>query len=65
MEAPLHGYLAKKYGSEPFDAILDTVGTQALFDNSPAFLKPDGKFVNVGAMEGLATGVWSIVKNSL
>jgi NADPH:quinone reductase-like Zn-dependent oxidoreductase len=41
------------------------MGTQLLFDNSPSFLKPNGKFINVGAMEGLAAGVWSMVKNSL
>jgi len=54
-----------KYGSEPFDAILDTIGTQLLFENSPAFLKPNGHFINVGAMEGMATGIWSMAKNTL
>jgi NADPH:quinone reductase-like Zn-dependent oxidoreductase len=36
-----------------------------LFDNSPAFLKLDGKFINVGAMEGLPAGIWSMAKNTL
>ena len=61
----LHKYLHGKYGSEPFDAILDAMGTQLLFDNSPGFLQPNGKYINIGAMEGLAAGVWSMAKNSL
>jgi NADPH:quinone reductase-like Zn-dependent oxidoreductase len=65
VQAPLHSYLSKTYGSEPFDAILDTIGTQLLFDESPAYLKPNGKFINVGAMEGLVTGIWSMAKNTL
>lgn len=36
--------------------MLDCVGTQALFDNSPAYLKAEGAVVNIGALEGaLAT----------
>jgi NADPH:quinone reductase-like Zn-dependent oxidoreductase len=51
------------YYSEPFDAILDTIGVQALYDNSPAYLKPDGSFINVGAMEGIRATLWSGAKN--
>lgn len=65
VQAPLHDYLSKNYGSEPFDTILDTIGTQLLFEKSPAFLKPNGKFINVGAMEGFGTGLWSMAKNTL
>jgi NADPH:quinone reductase-like Zn-dependent oxidoreductase len=36
-----------------------------LFEKSPAFLKPNGKFINVGAMEGFGTGLWSMAKNTL
>ena len=50
--APLHVYLAKEYSQQPFDVILDTIGIQALFVNSPAYLKPEGLHVNVGAYEG-------------
>jgi NADPH:quinone reductase-like Zn-dependent oxidoreductase len=53
------------YSSEPFDAILDTIGVQALYNNSPAYLKPDGPFVNVGGMEGIGTTLWSGAKNLL
>ncbi|KAF2671476.1 NAD(P)-binding protein [Microthyrium microscopicum] len=65
VHAPLHTYLSEKYGSEPFDVILDTIGTDELFQNSPGFLKADGKFVNVGAMEGIVKGLWCAAKNSL
>ena len=53
------------YSSEPFDAILDTVGVQMLYDSSSAYLKPDGPFINVGAMEGIGTTLWSGVKNMI
>ena len=36
---------------------------QALYDNSPAYLKPGGPFINVGVMEGTVTGLWSTMKN--
>ena len=32
--------------------MLDCVGTQALFVNSPAYLKADGAVVNIGTLEG-------------
>lgn len=32
--------------------MLDCVGLQALYVNSPAYLKPDGMVINIGAMEG-------------
>lgn len=35
--------------------MLDCVGLQALYVNSPAYLKPDGMVINIGAMEGAAT----------
>lgn len=48
-------YLAEKYGAEPFDIILDTVGNQELYTKSPEYLKPDGPVVNVGINEGVKT----------
>lgn len=33
--------------------MLDCVGTQALFVNSPAYLKPDGAVINIGMFEGI------------
>ena len=46
-------YLAREYKGRPFDAIIDTAGTQALFVHSPAYLKEDGPFINVGGFEGI------------
>lgn len=48
--APLHQYLATEYGQpdQQFDFILDTVGSQALYINSPKYLKKGGVFVNIG-----------------
>jgi NADPH:quinone reductase-like Zn-dependent oxidoreductase len=48
-------YLTEKYGAEPFDIILDTVGNQELYTKSPGYLKADGALVNVGINEGVKT----------
>jgi len=45
---PLHEYLAKEYGTRPFDFVLDTIGAQELYTKSPGFLKENGAFVNIG-----------------
>ncbi|KAH8801730.1 hypothetical protein F5884DRAFT_889820 [Xylogone sp. PMI_703] len=57
--------LAEKHGSEQFDIILDTVGSQDLYTNSPAYLKPRGIYVNVGTV-GISQGVslWRWFRNS-
>ncbi|MCJ1324482.1 zinc ion binding [Thelotrema lepadinum] len=52
-EHPVWTYLAREYKGRPFDAIIDTAGTQALFVHSPAYLKEDGPFINVGGFEGI------------
>ncbi|KAJ6172487.1 hypothetical protein N7470_001554 [Penicillium chermesinum] len=49
----LPAYLAQQYGDKPFDYVLDCVGTQALFANSPMYLKDTGALVNVGVLESL------------
>ncbi|CAK5271239.1 unnamed protein product [Mycena citricolor] len=56
--APLTAFLAREYHSRPFEYIFDTIGTQALFYHSPAYLRADGLFVNVGNFEGLFLTVW-------
>ncbi|EPS37214.1 hypothetical protein H072_9124 [Dactylellina haptotyla CBS 200.50] len=48
----LPAYLASQYREEPFDFVLDCVGVQALYANSPGYLKPDGAVINIGSMEG-------------
>lgn len=47
----LHEYLAETFGDDPFDFILDTVGVQSLYVNSPSYLKRDGVYENVGDFE--------------
>ena len=60
---PLHEYLAKEYKGKPFDAILDTTGTQALYENSSNYLKAEGPFVNVGGFEGTLTTLFNWWRN--
>ncbi|CAG7976223.1 unnamed protein product [Penicillium salamii] len=57
----LPAYLARQYGDRPFDFVLDCVGTQALFVNSPAYLKVDGAVINIGVLEGM----FALARNAL
>ncbi len=43
--------------------MLDCVGTQALYANSPAYLKPDGAVINIGILEGILTTTWNMMLN--
>ncbi|KAJ5194365.1 Polyketide synthase enoylreductase [Penicillium cf. griseofulvum] len=61
----LPAYLAHRYGDKPFDFVLDCVGTQSLFVNSPAYLKPEGAVVNIGMLEGPYVTVRNVLLNSL
>ncbi|ERF69271.1 hypothetical protein EPUS_03975 [Endocarpon pusillum Z07020] len=63
--APLPDHLARTYSDRPFDVILDTVGTQALYERSPSYLKPNGVYINVGALEGFMWSLWCWAKNTL
>ncbi|KAK1999312.1 NAD(P)-binding protein [Colletotrichum falcatum] len=49
--ASLPDHLASAFGAQPFDSIIDCVGSQALYTNSPKYLRPEGPFVNVGALD--------------
>lgn len=44
--------------------MLDCVGTQALFVNSPAYLKAEGAVVNIGALEGIGVTARNVLFNS-
>jgi NADPH:quinone reductase-like Zn-dependent oxidoreductase len=44
--------------------VLDCVGTQPLFVNSPAYLKAEGAVVNIGALEGVVATAWNMLFNS-
>jgi NADPH:quinone reductase-like Zn-dependent oxidoreductase len=46
--SPLHAYLSKQYSERPFDFILDVMGNQEIYTHSPAYLKPDGTYMNIG-----------------
>lgn len=41
------------------------MGIQKVYENCPAYLKPHGPFINVGAMEGIGAALWSAPKNLL
>jgi D-arabinose 1-dehydrogenase-like Zn-dependent alcohol dehydrogenase len=62
---PLHSSLAKSC-TQPFGAILDTVGSQDVYEHSPEYLKQSGVYVNVGSV-GISTGLslWRWFKNSV
>lgn len=44
--------------------MLDCVGSQALFVNSPAYLKAEGAVVNIGVFEGVIATVRNFLFNS-
>ena len=46
---PLHGYLATTYSASRFDAIIDCVGSQELYNYSPSYLKEGKPFLNMGS----------------
>ncbi|RFU72298.1 zinc alcohol dehydrogenase [Trichoderma arundinaceum] len=46
--ANLPAYLAQSFGANPFDAIIDTLGHQSLYVNSPSYLVPSGTYSSVG-----------------
>jgi len=55
--------MAGTYEKEPFDIIFDTVGNQALFSHSPAYLKPKGQFLSIAG--GRSQGVVPFVRNKM
>ncbi|KAJ3538203.1 hypothetical protein NM208_g6009 [Fusarium decemcellulare] len=60
-------FLADTYKNNPFDTILDTVGSQTLFTESPRYLKAGGSVINVGEGDGNSGQLASIlraIKNS-
>jgi NADPH:quinone reductase-like Zn-dependent oxidoreductase len=46
--APVQKYLAKTFGGERIDAVIDAVGIQEIFDACPAFIKEGKPYVTVG-----------------
>ncbi|CAO2648195.1 Nn.00g074620.m01.CDS01 [Neocucurbitaria sp. VM-36] len=46
--SPVPSYLAALFGETPFDAVIDAVGIQAVFDACPTFLAEGKPYVTVG-----------------
>lgn len=44
----LPAHLAQAFHTNPFNAIIDTLGLQSLYANSPAYLAPSGTYSSVG-----------------
>lgn len=69
--SPLPTQLKEKYASEPFDIIFDAVGTPELYYACPAFLKPDGMYVDIAGKATQKTFVeqlgfaWHLVNRTL
>jgi reticulon-4-interacting protein 1, mitochondrial len=64
--ANLPAYLKQQHGSKPFDAILDTVGTgqsQAIYNNSPAYLAEGKPYLTIGSPMGDGLTVTNLLKN--
>ncbi|EFW98458.1 glycoside hydrolase family 3 domain containing protein [Grosmannia clavigera kw1407] len=55
---PLPAYLAQNYGDRPFDFLFDCVGSQPLFDHSPAYLQADGALINVSGANASSVNGW-------
>jgi NADPH:quinone reductase-like Zn-dependent oxidoreductase len=60
---PLHEYLTQKHGEEQFDYVFDCVGDQGLYERSPPFLKPEGRFICL--VGGRTQGVYPFLRNNL
>jgi threonine dehydrogenase-like Zn-dependent dehydrogenase len=60
---PVHEYLIKEFGAEPFDAIIDAYGSQPLFLHCAKYLKPGKTFVSIGVQPpaGSKPTFWSLL----
>ncbi|KAN0095670.1 NAD(P)-binding protein [Hyaloscypha variabilis] len=63
---PLTSFLSERFGQQQLDVILDTVGSQDLYEQSPSYLSPHGVYVNVGNI-GVSTALTLLrwIKNSI
>lgn len=48
---PLYEYLLQEHSDSRFDAIVDTIGIQSLYSHCPGYLRDNGRFINIGAMQ--------------
>lgn len=65
VEPDLPRYLAAESAKKPFDAILDCVGSQNLYEACPPFLKARGRYLSIGSMGGIRMVMYQRVKNTL
>lgn len=66
----LSAQLAQTYAGKPFDLVYDTQGVEGLFARSPAYLRPEGPFLDIAGRAN-QTGfrhvlamVWSVTMRS-
>jgi hypothetical protein len=57
----LEVHLAEKFKSEPFDCIFDCIEPQALYSNSPKYLKEGRKFITI--VGGRSQGIVPFLRN--
>jgi NADPH:quinone reductase-like Zn-dependent oxidoreductase len=68
---PIHSYLNKTFAEARFDAVVDAVGIQDIFNNSPTFLKEGRPYVTVGpkassyTYSGMLGTIGTMTKNIL
>jgi NADPH:quinone reductase-like Zn-dependent oxidoreductase len=46
--SPVQDYLTSTFSNTPFNAVIDTVGIQPIYEHSPKYLSKQGLFVSVG-----------------
>lgn len=69
--SPVHEYLARRYGDNKFDAVIDAYGVQEFYTNCADYLAPGKPFVNVGisfyrfTLGSLLFSVWQMIKNQI
>lgn len=71
LHSPLHSYLASSFGNPRFDAVIDAVGIQAVFEHCPQYLAKGKPYVTVGPRAhsytyvGMLATVVTMAKNAL
>ncbi|KAK3369696.1 hypothetical protein B0T24DRAFT_533570 [Lasiosphaeria ovina] len=61
--SPLEAFLTEKFATKPLDVIIDCAGSQPLFNQSPKYLQPAGRFLTI--VGGRSQGVVPFVQHKL
>jgi NADPH:quinone reductase-like Zn-dependent oxidoreductase len=70
LHAPIHEHLIKSFGEARFDSVIDAVGIQDIFNNSPTFLAEGKSYVTVGPRAhsytyvGMLSTIGTMIKNA-